>query len=125
GGDPVDAFRRTVATFDGSVAIGTAVATHPHQLLLALRGSGQGLYVGLADDLYLVASEPYGVVEECERYLRMDGETPADPQDPAGSRGQVVVLDSTLAGTLEGIRRLSYAGAELPVADDDLSAAEV
>lgn len=125
GGDPVDAFRRTVATFDGSVAIGTAVATHPEQLLLALRGSGQGLYVGVADDLYLVASEPYGVVEECDTYLRMDGETPADPEDPAGSRGQVVVLDATRAGSLEGIRRLSYAGAELPVGPDDLSTAEV
>ena len=32
--------------------------------LLALRGSGQGVYIGLAEDRFVVASEPYGVVEE-------------------------------------------------------------
>ena len=55
----------------------------PSQLLLALRGSGQGLYVGLADDCFIVASEPYGVVEETARYVRMDGE----------HGGEIVVLD--------------------------------
>ena len=123
--DPTDAFRRTVASFDGSVAIGASVASHPDELLLALRGSGQALYVGLAPDLYLVASEPYGVVEECDRYLRMDGETAADEADPTGSRGQVVVLRTGEAGTVEGIRRLSYSGVELPVGEDDLARAEV
>ncbi|HEV7721174.1 MAG TPA: glucosamine-6-phosphate synthase, partial [Iamia sp.] len=120
-----EAFRRTVTRFDGSVAIAASVADDPQTLLLALRGSGQALYVGLADDLFLVASEPYGVVEECTTYLRMDGETAADPADPAGSRGQVVVLDARRAGSIEGVRRLSYAGADLPVTPDDLARAEV
>ena len=31
--------------------------------------------MGLAEDAFLVASEPYGLVEETSRYLRMDGET--------------------------------------------------
>ncbi len=123
--DPTEAFRRTVTRFDGSVAIAASVADDPHTLLLALRGSGQALYVGLADDLYLIASEPYGVVEECTSYLRMDGETAADPADPAGSRGQVVVLDARRAGTVEGIRRLSYNGVDQPVDDGDLARAEV
>ncbi len=125
GTDPADAFRRTVARFDGSVAIAASVADAPDSLLLALRGSGQALYVGLADDVYLVASEPYGVVEECTTYLRMDGETPADPEDPTGSRGQVVVLDASRAGTLAGMRRLSYNGVDLPIAEPDLARAEV
>ncbi len=47
----------------------------PSQLFLALRGSGQALYIGLADDCYIVASEPYGVVEETSQYVRIDGET--------------------------------------------------
>ena len=123
--DPAEAFRRTVTRFDGSVAIAASVADDPQTLLLALRGSGQALYVGLADDLFLVASEPYGVVEECTTYLRMDGETAADVADPAGSRGQVIVLDARRAGSLEGVRRLSYAGADLPVTPDDLARAEV
>ena len=64
GDDVAEAFRRTVAEFEGSVAIGAASAERPDQVHLALRGSGQGVYVGFAEDLYIVASEPYGVVEE-------------------------------------------------------------
>ena len=52
--------RSTVASFEGSVAIGASAASSPNQLLLALRGSGQALYVGLADDTYIVAREPDG-----------------------------------------------------------------
>ena len=93
-----EAFRRTVAEFEGSVAIGAAAADQPDRLYLALRGSGQALYVGLADDCYIVASEPYGVVEETTQFIRMDGETPS----PSGSRGQVFVLDGAQAGDLAG-----------------------
>ncbi|HEX2577702.1 MAG TPA: glucosamine-6-phosphate synthase, partial [Aquihabitans sp.] len=115
GDEAVEAFRQSVRRFDGSVAIAANVAGAPDRLQLALRGSGQALYVGLDDDLYVVASEPYGVVEDASRYLRLDGETPADPSDPAGSRGQVVELDGSCAGTVEGIRRLSYDGRDLPI----------
>ena len=62
-----EAFRRTVAEFDGSVAIAAATAAAPDQVYLALRGSGQALYVGVGDDMFIVASEPYGVVEETSR----------------------------------------------------------
>ena len=92
----VESFRRTVAAFDGSVAIGAASAAAPNTLLLALRGSGQGLFVGFADDSYIVASEPYGVVEETSRYLRLDGE----------HGGEIVVLDAADAGDLSAVRRL-------------------
>ena len=43
-----------------------SAAAAPDELLLALRGSGQALYVGLAEDAFIVASEPYGVVEETD-----------------------------------------------------------
>src|SRR5206468_10536319 len=95
--DPAEAFRRTVATFEGSVAIAANAAADPGALLLALRGSGQALYIGLADDAFVVASEPYGVVEETPRYLRMDGEA---------TGGQIVVLRRDGAGTLAGLERL-------------------
>jgi len=111
----VEAFRRTVVEFDGSVAIGAAAAEAPSTLLLALRGSGQGLYVGLADDCFIVASEPYGVVEETARYVRMDGE----------NGGEVVVLDGAAAGELGGITRLGYDGSPIPVDDSDVIVAEV
>jgi glucosamine--fructose-6-phosphate aminotransferase (isomerizing) len=113
--DSVEAFRRTVASFEGSVAIGAGAADQPQQLLFALHGSGQGVYVGLAEDRFIVASEPYGVVEETERYLRLDGE----------HGGQIVALDGALAGELAGIRRLGYDGSDQPVSEADLATAEV
>jgi len=120
-----DAFRDTVARLEGSVAIGASIASEPGTLRLALRGSGQALYVGLADDAFIVASEPYGVVEETALFLRMDGETPADPANPTGSRGQIIELHDDRAGTLDGLRRWSYDGSELPVSVDDLDTAQI
>ncbi len=72
-------------SFEGSVAIGAQTADAPDRLLFSLRGSGQALYVGLAEDAFVVASEPYGLVEETSRYLRLDGETPADPAHAAAT----------------------------------------
>jgi glucosamine--fructose-6-phosphate aminotransferase (isomerizing) len=116
GAEPGDAFRRTVAMFEGSVAIAASTAADPSGLLLALRGSGQALYIGLADDAFVVASEPYGVVEETPRYLRMDGEA---------TGGQVVALHRDGAGTLAGLERRAYDGTPLPVADDEITVAEI
>ncbi len=120
-----ESFRETVARLEGSVAIGASIAAAPDRLYLALRGSGQALYVGVAEDAFIVASEPYGLVEETATYLRMDGETPADPTNPTGSRGQIVELRTEAAGSVEGIGRWSYDGAELPVREADLSSAQI
>jgi glucosamine--fructose-6-phosphate aminotransferase (isomerizing) len=125
GADLAAAFRDTVASFEGSVAIGASAASHPDHLLLALRGSGQALYVGLADGCYVVASEPYGLVELTRSYLRLDGDTPANPENPNASRGQIVVLDGARAGRLDGILRQAYDGTELPVTPADLQEAQV
>jgi glutamine---fructose-6-phosphate transaminase (isomerizing) len=111
----VEAFRRAVAGFEGSVAIGAATAARPDLVLLALRGSGQGVYIGIAEDRYIVASEPYGIVEETDRFVRLDGE----------HGGQFVALDARLAGTLDGIARYNYDGSPAPVTDADVSIAEV
>ena len=123
-GDVVEAFRRAVSTFDGSVAIGAASADDPDTLLLALRGSGQALYIGLAEDAYIVASEPYGLVEETRNFVRMDGETPAQADQPS-SRGQVMALNAAFAGTIDGIRRLAYDATDLPLAAQEVTRAEV
>jgi glucosamine--fructose-6-phosphate aminotransferase (isomerizing) len=125
GGESVaEAFRKSVSRFDGSVAIAVASADEPGRVFLALRGSGQALYVGLAGDSFIVASEPYGIVEETNRYLRLDGESPADPDRPQ-SRGQIVILDRARAGQREGIERLAYDGTPLPLADKDLKRVEI
>ncbi len=111
----VEAFRRTVAEFEGSVAIAAISATHPDRLMLALKGSGQGLYVGLGDDCFIAASEPYGLVEETARYLRLDGE----------HGGEIVVLDGESAGLLGGIQRMSYDGHALPVGEHEIAVAVI
>jgi glucosamine--fructose-6-phosphate aminotransferase (isomerizing) len=125
GNDLTTAFRNSVASFEGSVAIGASTASAPEKVLFALRGSGQALYVGVADGAYVVASEPYGVIELTSRYLRLDGETPANADNPTASRGQIVVLDGARAGTLAGIERLSYDGTPLPVTEDELAGAHI
>ncbi len=125
GHSSAEAFRRTVATFEGSVAIAANTATAPQRLQLALRGSGQALYIGLAEDAFIVASEPYGVVEETSRYVRMDGETPGNPDNPNASRGQIVEIDSENAGTAAGMLRRAYDGTDLEVTDDDVFTAEI
>ncbi len=123
--ESAEAFRRTVATFEGSVAIGACTAAAPDKLQLALRGSGQALYIGLAEDAYIVASEPYGVVEETAHYVRMDGETPGNPENPNASRGQIIELDGELAGTVEGMLRKAYDGTDLAVVADDIAVAQI
>jgi len=125
GAPPDRAFRETVAALEGSVAIAASSARHHSKLHLALRGSGQALYVGVAEDAFIVASEPYGLVEETPLYIRMDGETPADPASPAASRGQIIELDASAAGSLDGIHRWSYDGTELPVLSSELQSAQI
>lgn len=113
-----ESFRRSVGSFEGSVAIAAVSLDEPDKLLLALRGSGQALYVGLGHGGFLVASEPYGFVEQASTYLRMDGEAASD-----GKRGQVVVVgEGSDVGALD---RSAFDGTKLPVTQDDLRAAEI
>jgi glutamine---fructose-6-phosphate transaminase (isomerizing) len=120
-----DAFRATVAELAGSMGIAAQTAEAPSRLFLSLRGSGQALYVGMAEDAFVVASEPYGLVEETSTYLRMDGETPADPERATATRGQVVILDAEHAGSTAGVVRLAFDGTQLPVSDEELQRAEI
>ena len=119
-----DAFRATVSEFEGSVAIGYCAADDPAQLHVALFGSGQGCYVGIAEDRFVVASEPYGVVEETVSFVRLDGEAAVDPSNP-GSRGQVAVLDADAAGSLAGITMRGYDGSAVTMTESLVQTAEV
>ena len=114
GTDLSDAFVATVRQFEGSVAIATVSAAEPDRIMLALKGSGQGMCIGLAEDAFIVASEPYGTVEETSSLVRMDGE-----------RGEIIELRSAAAGRLEGMRRFLYDGTVAPMSSDDLSSAGV
>ena len=114
GVDLKDAFVATVTQFEGSVAIATVSASEPDRVMLALRGSGQGMCIGLAEDSFIVASEPYGTVEETTSLVRMDGE-----------RGEIIELRATAAGRLAGMNRFLYDGTAAPVTDADVISAGV
>ena len=115
GGTMTEAFRQAVDRMEGSVGIVANAAGFPDELLLALRGSGQSINIGLAEDAFVVASEPYGLVEETSRYLRMNGE----------GGGQVVRCSRRGAGTLEGLARWRYDGTDLPIRQDEVKTAEI
>lgn len=119
-----DAFLNAVTQFEGSVAIGYSAADEPNDMYLALHGSGQGLYVGIAEDRFIVASEPYGTVEETLHYIRLDGETPLHADQP-NSRGQILHLSARDAGSLAGLSMYSYDGTPIPLTQNDVALAEV
>ncbi|NNE97195.1 MAG: SIS domain-containing protein, partial [Acidimicrobiales bacterium] len=120
-----EAVRSAVAHFEGSVAIGVSTSVAPSDLHLCLRGSGQGVFIGRSEDLFVVASEPYGVVEDAVSYIRMDGETPSDPGNPTGSQGQIIRLSGGLAGHVEGLSRISYDGTPLAIEASEWKVPEV
>jgi len=120
-----EAFRETVNSLNGSVAIVTNSAVAPDKLSLALRGSGQGLYVGLAEDAFIVASEPYGLVETTNKYLRLNGESIENRKELVSGPGEILTLSLEKAGTLEGITRIAYDGTPLPLEDAEVETAEI
>ncbi|HYA44487.1 MAG TPA: SIS domain-containing protein [Acidimicrobiales bacterium] len=115
GGTAAEAFRAVVNRFEGSMGIVVNAAQCPDEVYLALRGSGQSLNVGLAEDAFVVASEAYGLVEEAGRYVAMRGE----------GTGEIVVCSRSGAGTLDGISRRRYDGAGSPLSERDVTPAEI
>ena len=115
GESPGDAFRSAAQSCEGSLAVVASCAGAPDELHLAVRGSGQTLSIGLADDAFVVASEPYGVVAHTNHYVRIDG----------SRGGEIVVLERSGAGTVAAIRRTAYGSADLPTDATDVRVAEV
>ena len=124
GYDLTEAFRRAVSDFEGSHAIAMASNAEPGKIFLALRGSGQSIYIGIAPDRYLFSSELYGLVEETAFFIKMDGERPAGPEKPEAI-GQIAVLDQESAGGADGIRGLFYDGTPLCFGEEAVKRAEI
>lgn len=124
GHDLTESFRRAVCDFEGSHAIAMTSSLEPSRTFLALKGSGQTIYVGLAPDRYVFSSELYGLVEETSAFIRLDGEKPSVPDDPR-SVGQIVILDQNSAGGLAGIQSFSYNGMPLTWTAADIQQAEM
>ena len=120
----VEAFRLAVNDFEGSHAISMHTDLAPGKLFLAQKGSGQAIFVGLADEHYIPSSEVYGFVEETPYYLKMDGEkTIEGKQGP--TQGQIFILDQMSAGGLDGIKAQFYDGSPLALTDRDIKYTEI
>ncbi|MBA4422339.1 MAG: glutamine--fructose-6-phosphate aminotransferase [Syntrophus sp. (in: bacteria)] len=124
GHDLTESFRRAVGDFEGSHAIAMASSAEPGKTFLALRGSGQSIYVGIAPDKYLFSSELYGLVEETPHFVKMDGEKPSRPDQPE-TTGQIFTLDQDCPGDVEGIKGLFYDGTPLTLGKKDIRKAEI
>jgi glucosamine--fructose-6-phosphate aminotransferase (isomerizing) len=107
--------------FTGSMAIALQSDENPDRLVLAVKGGGQGLYVGLSPFGYLVASEIFGLVARADQYISLE----AMAGEQVRGTGAVVVVDRTGGGGLAGVRQVDAAGAQHAVTPEHLQTAEL
>lgn len=119
-----ESFRLAVNDFEGSHAIAMHSDLDPGKVFLAQRGSGQAIFVGIAKDHYVPASEIYGFVEETARYVKLDGASMAGGPSGQG-RGHILVLDQDKAGGIEGIQAIAYDGMPIALSEEDIRETEV
>jgi glucosamine--fructose-6-phosphate aminotransferase (isomerizing) len=124
GHDMAEAFRLAVNDFEGSHAISMHTDLDPGKVYLAQKGSGQALFVGIADRYYIPTSEVYGFVEETDRFVKLDGETVVDGRN-GPTQGQIFILDQQSEGDLKGIRALFYDGTDLALSSKDIKRTEI
>ncbi len=123
GANLTEAFRSAVSEFEGSHAIAMQSNLEPGRTFLALKGSGQSIYIGLCRDRYLFSSELYGLVEETPEFIKMDGESPSPANDSV--TGQIFVLDQESSGGLSGIKAFYYDDFPFELAESDIRKAEI
>lgn len=114
------AFRLALNDFEGSHAIAMTSNLEPGKMFLALKGSGQAIYVGINADQYMFSSELYGLVEVMPRFIKMNGETGTGAAD-----GQLFILDQNRGGGMNGITACFYDGTAIALAENDLQTAEI
>ena len=110
-----EAFRLAVNDFTGSHAICMHTDLAPGKLFLAQKGSGQALFVGIGKDHYITSSEVYGLVEETSSFVKLNGE----------KNGQIMILDQSSQGGLEGIKSLTYSNAPIDISVSDIQTTEI
>ncbi len=113
--DLEEAFRLAVNDFEGSHAISMHSDLSPGKLYLAQKGSGQAIFVGIAKDHYIAASELYGIVEETQDFIKLNGE----------DKGQIVILDQHSAGGVDGIRSIYYDNAPIEINADKVQSSQI
>lgn len=123
-----EAFRLAVNDFQGSHAITMQTDLAPGTLFLAQKGSGQAIFVGIAEDHYIAVSEVYGFVEETARFIKLNGEKTITGKDGKPVSGQIMILDGTIArleGAEAGIRSYHYDGTPVEITSDAIMETEI
>jgi len=115
-----ESFRLAVNDFEGSHAIAMTSALEPGKMFLALKGSGQSIYVGLSPDQYMFSSELYGLVEVMPRFIKMNGEAVN-----GNVAGQLFILDQNCGGGLAGLSACQYDGKTIELSASNLQTAEI
>ncbi len=119
GYDVAESFRKAVNDFQGSHAISMHTDLAPGKFFLAQKGSGQAVFIGIAEEHYMPTSEVYGFVEETSRYIKMSGESALN-EKTGEAGGQIVILDQQSAGELEGIEAMHYDGTPICLVPEDI-----
>jgi len=115
-----EAFRLAVNDFEGSHAIAMTSNLEPGRMFLALKGSGQSIYVGISADQFMFSSELYGLVEAMPHFIKMSGETAS-----GAVAGQIFVLDQQRNAGMDGISACFYDGTPLQLNPQSLQTAEI
>ncbi|MBT8339611.1 MAG: SIS domain-containing protein [Desulfatitalea sp.] len=124
-GHPVEtAFRLAVSDFEGSHAIAMHTDLAPGKFFLAQKGSGQAVFVGLAEDHYLPTSEVYGFVEQTRAYIKLNGEKITDGVN-GPTQGQLFILDQNSRGGLDGIAAMYYDGTPIELGPADIQHTQI
>jgi glutamine---fructose-6-phosphate transaminase (isomerizing) len=124
GYDVQEAFRMAVNDFKGSHAISIHTDIAPGKILLAQRGSGQAVFIGISEDHYMPASEIYGFVEETQAYIKLDGEKTVQGKK-VRDHGQIFIIDRDSKGGLDGVRAMFYDGTPINLTPEDIKHTEI
>lgn len=119
GHDLDEAFRLAVNDFKGSHAICMISDLAPGSLFLALRGSGQSIFIGIGPNGYMPASEVYGFVEESKTYIKMEDKAPQKGPKARGT-GQICILKPQEMPGISGIKSMAYDGDEIVISEQDI-----
>jgi glucosamine--fructose-6-phosphate aminotransferase (isomerizing) len=118
-----ESFRLAVNDFEGSHAIVMTSDLEPGKMFLALKGSGQSIYVGISPDQYMFSSELYGLVEVMPHFIKMNGEVSVSGENAA--TGQIFILNQNSSSGLAGIKACYYDGAVITLKESALQKAEI
>ncbi len=119
-----EAFRCAVNDFEGSHAISMHTDLAPGKIFLAQKGSGQAIFIGLAEDHYMPTSELYGLVEETPYYIKMHGEKVVEGKSGL-TQGQIFILSQDCAGAIEDIEAMYYDQTPVALGKADVKHTEI